>query len=101
MNNETRIDTEKLQEQLNRIIEERDKLNTLLENIKKETDILKDFWETKTSDSVFNNFTEFYTGLQQHIDAINSDIEFLESTIKNYKEYEEKANKQIDENIAI
>lgn len=101
MNYENRIDTDKLTEQLNRLIKERDKLNTQLENIKKETNNLKNYWDSKTSNSVFSNFEELYNGFQAQIDSFNGDIAFLESSIKNYNEYEEKANKQIDEKIAI
>lgn len=101
MNYENRIDTDKLNEQLNRLKKEREKLNNQLESIKKETNNLKNYWETKTSNSVFSNFEELYDGFQEQIESFDGDIAFLESSIKNYNEYEEKANKQIDEKIAI
>ena len=98
---ETKIDTEALTVQLNRLIKVRDKLKEMLDNIRKENNILKDHWESKTSNSVFTNFEDFYVGFQGQIENLDSDIAFLESTITNYKNYEAQANKHIDENIAI
>lgn len=99
--NEARIDTEALSQQIDRIVAKKEELKEILNNIKKENNIMRDYWETKTSESVFNNFEDMYIGLQEQIDNLNKDIEFLRSSIENYKQQEQKANKEIDEKIAL
>ena len=103
MNKEFRIakiNTNTLIEQLKKLIAERDNLKKILEETEKKTNILKDSWESKTSESVFKNFEDMYKGLKGIIEDLNKDIKFLGESIDSYLEYEEKANKEIDTNIA-
>lgn len=94
-----RIDTKALEEQLNKLKEERNRLNSMFDTIKSNTNTLKDYWDSRTSESVFNNFEDMYKGYQDLVNDLNKDIIFLENILKKYKEYEEKANKEIDTNI--
>ena len=95
----------KEQELLNEIIkikQKRDELNNIYEELKKNNNILKESWETQTSESVFSNFKDlFYTEFEKQISDIDEDIHFLEETIKNYKKNENETNKEIDENISV
>lgn len=99
--NETKINTDALSQQLDKLKNAKDKLSTILDNLKKETNSLKDHWESRTSEAVFTSFDEMYTGYCTQIDNLNRDINFLEKTIKTYIEQESKANVQIDEHIAL
>ena len=94
-----RIDTKALEEQLNKLKEERNRLNSMFDTIKSNINTLKDYWDSRTSESVFNNFEDMYKGYQDLVNDLNKDIIFLENILKKYKEYEEKANKEIDTNI--
>lgn len=95
----------KEQELLNEIIkikQKRDELNNIYEELKKNNNILKESWETQTSESVFSNFEDlFYTEFEKQISDIDEDVHFLEETIKNYKKNENETNKEIDENISV
>lgn len=94
-----KIDTDELAAQVEKLKKERDLLNDYLEQIEKNTNILKDHWDTKTSESVFYNFEDMYKGFNEFVGNLNSDIEFLEKIIADYKTYELIANKEIDETI--
>ena len=94
-----RIDTIALTEQLNKMKEERNKLKSLFDIVNKNTNYLKEYWDSRTSESVFNNFEEMYKGYQGLLNDLNRDIAFLERTINDYLEYENKASKEIDTNI--
>ena len=95
-----KIDTVALVKQVSDLIKERDNLKELLEDIQKKNNLLKESWETRTSESVFNNFQDMYKGFQELINNIDNDIKFLEKTISDYEDYENEANKEIDQNIA-
>ena len=95
-----KIDTVALVKQISELIKERDNLKELLEGIQKKNNILKESWETRTSESVFNNFNDMYKGFQGLIENINSDIKFLEKTIGEYEKYEQEAGKEIEQSIA-
>lgn len=94
-----KVDTVALTQQVSSLVKERDNLARILEDIKKKNNILKESWETRTSESVFTNFNDMYVGFQQLIDNLNADIKFLNNTISKYNEYEEQANNEIDKNI--
>ena len=94
-----KIDTVKLQEKLEKLKEEKKKLDSIKDEIAKRTNILKDSWESKTSESVFTNFESMYKGFQSLSNNLTNDINFLEKTINDYNEYENKATKEIETNI--
>ena len=84
------------------IKEKREELNNILDELRKNNNILKEHWETQTSDSVFSSFEEaYYAEFEKQIKDIDEDILFLEETINNYKNNESQTNKEIDENIAV
>lgn len=96
-----KINTEVLSQEKEKLEKAREKMNTILTDLKKETNELKNHWETNTSESVFNNFEEFCEYYQTNLDNLQNDINFIQTTIDNYTNYEEKTNKEIDEKIAI
>ena len=103
MNDELRnigIDTNSLSQQITNLKKERNNLNTILENIKKSNEVLRESWDTKTSESVFNNFKDMYVGYQELIDDLDKDITFLEGVVNDFKSNEEQTNKKIEAEIS-
>ncbi len=94
------IDTNALNQQITNLKKERDNLNTILENIKKSNEVLRDSWDSKTSESVFNNFKDMYVGYQELMDDLNKDITFLEGVVDDFKSNEEQTNKKIEAEIS-
>lgn len=94
------IDTNALNQQITNLKKERDNLNTILENIKKSNEVLRDSWDSKTSESVFNNFKDMYVGYQELMDDLNKDITFLEGVVADFKSNEEQTNKKIEAEIS-
>ena len=73
-----------------------------LEEIKKETDSMKDVWETKTSEGVYNDFEHFYKLGESVVSVNESDSKFLNAVVKaNYVNFDDSTNKLVDSNIAI
>ena len=50
------IDTEKLKSEISKIKDVNKNLETILDHIKSDNELLKDFWETETSESVLRFF---------------------------------------------
>lgn len=98
--NNLNIDTEKLnakKEEIRTILKE---LETLFEKIKKETGALKDVWETRTSESVYNGFEEFYKTLESVKANFEKDIAFIEQKVnEQYVSKENEIKNQIDEKL--
>lgn len=99
--NDLNIDTEKLnakKEEMKIVLKD---LETLFEKIQKETETLKEFWETRTSENVFNNFQEFYKTLETVKTNFKSDISFIENKVnEQYIKKDNEISTQIDEKIA-
>ena len=94
-----KINTEELLTQLETIKNSKLKLSDLLQKIKDETNELKECWESDTSDTVYNNFDQFYEYYKIELDNFEHDIKFLETAINSYQQYEEQTNKDIDEKV--
>lgn len=96
------IDTVKLSEQVNIIKDSKVRLEELFGVLKNDNNILKEMWETRTSEGVFDSFEEFYKDVKKIINNLNKDVEFLEKVVNSgYIENVAKTNEQIDNNIAL
>ena len=100
MMNKLDIDLDALKEQVKIIKEKKERLNEIYLNLKKNNEALKDNWNSKTSEVVFNNFEEFYNGFSNQLNDLQNDINYLNIIIDKYKTFEAKSNKTIDEKIA-
>ena len=96
-----KIDTNALSAEVEKIKAKRERLSEIYDELKKNNEELKDNWNSKTSEVVFNNFEDFYVGYQEQLNNLQNDIDFLNALIEKYKEFENSNNKVIDENIAI
>ena len=96
------IDSIGLQDQIRKLREIDKEMETLKNNIRKDTEDLKNFWNTKTSDGVQTSFQGFYTDL----DNLNTKNElfasYLEKVVNDqYETNESDTNRLIDDNIAV
>lgn len=98
--NNLNIDTEKLnakKEEIRTILKD---LEILFQKIKKETESLKDVWETRTSENVFNGFEEFYETVESIKADFEKDIAFIEEKVnEQYIIKENDIKTQIDEKL--
>ncbi len=101
MNQDMKIDTNLLSQEISKIKTKRDRLNEIYNEIKKNNSELKDNWKSLTSDVVFNNFEDFYTGYEEELNNLQNDIDFLNSIVSKYEVFESKNNQTVDEKIAI
>lgn len=100
--NNVYIDTDKLSEEIDKIKKVNTKLEEIFSQIKRNTDVLKDYWSTETSDSVFTSFEQFYVTLENTKNNFQKDIEFLENVVKSsYIEEDEGISSLVDSNIAM
>ena len=96
-----KIDTNALLEEVEKIKAKRKRLEEIYNALKKNNEELKNNWNSKTSDVVFSNFESFYNGYQEQLNNFQNDIDFLNTVIDKYKEFEDKNIQVTDEKIAI
>lgn len=100
--NNVNIDTDKLVEEINKIKNVNKEFNEIFKQIKNNTETLKDYWSSMTSESVYSSFETFYTTLDNMENTFNTDVEFLEKTVKeNYITEEKEINRIVDDKIAM
>ncbi len=96
------INVESIVTETEKIKKEKKNLEDVLNNLYKQTDALKEYWQTRTSDEVFSSFSDFKKHFENVINYLSNDIDFLEKTVKaSYQTNEELTNKEIDSNITI
>ena len=96
------INTEELKKDLDVIKDENGKLEGILYSLNNETNFLKDFFQTNTSDELYASFDEFKKRFEETITFINNDINFLDKVVSiNYSELESSSNTKIDEDIVV
>ena len=97
-----KIDTEKLKNEINEIETSKKSLIEIFGVIKNDNVVLKEMWNSRTSDGVFENFEDFYKYFNDVINNFDKDIAFLREVVSaGYIENVDNANKQIDEKIAL
>ena len=87
MMNSLNIDTEKLEYEIEKMRQIEKTLEEVYEQIEKETTTLKDYWESKTADSVQESFIDFYKKVEKSKNNLASDIAFLENAVKYNAQY--------------
>ena len=95
------IDTEKLNAQIDKLQRTRNNLEATFQNINKETNDMKDYYESKTSTVVYDEFDRFSKAATDYIDDLDSYITYLKTVVnQSYIDYEDKENQLIDDNLA-
>lgn len=95
------IDVETLKTQLEKLKNVEKNLEEIFLNVVSKNDSLKDYWSTKTSESVFGNFEEFKKTLEKTKTNFLNDIKFLQNVIDAYEKEEDTINNLVNSNIAI
>lgn len=102
MSNNLSIDSSKLTVEIEKLRKVSSDLEELLNKLKRENSILRDNWETRTSEQVYNDFEEFYKSLESIKITNDNDANFLQNVVnRGYTQLEEDTNKLVDNNIAI
>ena len=95
------INSEQLKNEIAQLKSSKKNLESIFNNIKNDTDILKDYWETETSESVFASFEALYKDLEEIKEKYQTDIEFLEKTVnESYISKEEATNQMVNDSFA-
>ena len=102
MNNFINVDTKILSDEIVKLDKISLQMEELFNNIKKNTDELKDFWETKTSNKTFLEFDAFYKICENIRNNNISDSKFLADVVKNsYEVFDSDTSNLIDSNISV
>ena len=88
-----------------KVTEEKDKLNALLTRLKEiennsinKTNLLKDYWQSKTSERFYEEFETYRKGFDKYLEECKGLVTYLQDVVANgYKEYDESTYKVIDE----
>ncbi len=100
--NNINIDTEKLSLEIEKIKKVNKDFEEIFNQVKKDTESLKDYWSTRTSESVFSSFQDFYSVLENVKAVFQKDIEFLEKTVNSsYEVKDQGISKLVDDKIAL
>ncbi len=96
----TKFDPEVAEQELEKI---RTILKDLDENYTKITDntnFIKDYWDTKTSDNVFNNMSELEKTIVTIKDNFEGDVSFLENAVKqSYLNRDQESKEAADQKL--
>jgi WXG100 family type VII secretion target len=96
------IDTEKLSAEIEKIKSTKKNFEEIFQQVKNDTESLKDYWSTRTSESVFSSFQEFYSVFENVTAELQKDIDFLERTVSNsYVAKDKGISKLVDDKIAL
>ena len=95
------IDTKAFQDEIDKIKDIKDDFINLSDILERDTNSLKEYWQTDTSEGVYNDFDKYYVKLENVINTLNNDIEFLEKTAKQgYIKEDKGTNNLVDTKIA-
>ena len=96
------IDTDLLSAEIEKIKSSKKNFEEIFQTVKNDTESLKDYWSTRTSESVFSSFQEFYTVFDNVSAVLQQDIEFLEKTVNaSYENKDEGISNLVDNKIAL
>lgn len=102
MNKEIDINTEKLQAVISKQKLIGEKMSLLFEKIRLNNEILKDFWNTKSSSIVFEDFNELYKVFEKINNTNSYYSDFLENIVSsNYVFADCTINKSVDSKIVV
>ena len=95
-----KIDPEVAEQELAKINEILKDLDENYEKITNNTNYVKDYWDTKTSDSVYEDFGELEKKIITIKENFATDVEFLDKTVKeSYKIRDTESTKAADEQL--
>ena len=94
------IDTEKLNAQIDKLEKTKNNLKNSFQQITAETNAMKESYDSKTSEIVYEEFDRFNRASEDYIDDLDSYINYLKTVVKqSYIDYEDKENALIDDKL--
>lgn len=99
-NNSVYIDSQKLTNAVSNFRSVNTKIKNLFDKVDKETIFLKDYWDTMTSESVFDDMNNLSNVFKTTEQTGQEYADFLQNVVDtSYVNYENTTNKVIDEQI--
>ena len=96
------INIDKLKEEIEKFRILNNNLKTRYSSIVKENEDLKEYYDSKTSKNLNEQFISFKTELKDYIDRNDTYINYLQEVVnEGYVEFEEEENRLIEKNISI
>ena len=96
------INTDKLKEEIIKLTNLNNNLKNRRTQIIKENDDSKEFYESKTSKRINEEFETFKKELEDYINKNERYISYLQKVVdEGYTEFEDNENKLIDEKISV
>jgi len=96
------INTDKLKEEIEKFRLLNKNLKERYSSVVKENEDLKEYYDSKTSKKLNDQFANFKTELLAFIDRNDTYINYLQRVVnEGYVEFEEKENELIDKNINV
>ena len=98
--NNLNIDSNAVMQQRDNLIKVKNNLDEIVKCIESDTNVLKDYWNSKTSKDVFESFEEFCEYFKTVETYFEKDIKFLENNaIGTYEMADGDISKQVDNHI--
>lgn len=96
------INTDKLKEEIEKFKILNKSLKDRFSSIVKENEDLKEYYDSKTSKKLNDQFISFKTELSNYIDRNDKYIDYLQKVVnEGYVEFEEKEKELIEKNISV
>ena len=88
-----------VKEEITKISEQKKELETILDDIDKKVEILKEQWDSATSEEVYTYYEDFKKFYKDIVTSLESDIDFLNDTVDGYETSNDNSNKEIDNKL--
>ena len=99
---EININTDKLKEEIEKFRVLNNNLKQRYSAVVKENEDLKEYYDTRTSKKLNEEFDTFKSNLSNYIDRNDTYIDYLQRVVnEGYTEFEENENELIDKNINV
>lgn len=95
------IETNKFQELINKLKEEKTNMETYFNSIKKDGDQMINYWSGDTGKNASETFAKHTATYEEILSDIEAKIIFLENTLEGYKLWEQTTGQAIDSNSQI
>ena len=93
------IDLSLVKDEATKISEQKKELETILDEITEKVELLKEEWDSATSEEVYTYFEDFKTFYNDIITYLDNDITFLNDTVSGYETNNDNSNEVIEDKL--
>lgn len=86
--------------EIKKIDSKKKELEAVLNRLNTQISGLKNYWQTGTSDVVYEGFEEFKNYFEEVIKFFDNDVKYLNGVIEGIEEFETAANTTIEDRLA-